>query len=81
MGVAPARIDQKNNTAKGVIQSFNGVAAVNSKHQIIVHAEAHESVNRRVKVIGVLLWDWSDAGQQDGVIGTRPRGRLLDKVS
>lgn len=31
----------KMKTAKGVIQGYNGVAAVDSKHQIIVHAEAY----------------------------------------
>ena len=28
-------------TAKGVIQGYNGVAAVDEKHQIIVHAQAY----------------------------------------
>ena len=28
-------------TAKGVIQGFNGVEVVDSKYQIIVHAEAY----------------------------------------
>jgi transposase len=31
-------MDGANNTTKGVIQGYNGVAAVDSKHQIIVHA-------------------------------------------
>ena len=31
----------KMKTSKGVIQGYNGVAAVDSKHQIIVHAEAY----------------------------------------
>ncbi|MBY4679151.1 IS1182 family transposase, partial [Marinobacterium arenosum] len=31
----------KMKTAKGVIQGYNGVAAVDSKHQIIVHAQAY----------------------------------------
>ena len=31
----------KMKTAKGVIQGYNGVAAVDSKHQIIVHAHAY----------------------------------------
>lgn len=31
----------KMKTAKGVIQGYNGIAAVDSKHQIIVHAKAY----------------------------------------
>lgn len=31
----------KMKTAKGVIQGYNGVAAVDSKHQVIVHAQAY----------------------------------------
>nr|WP_232846536.1 transposase [Amphritea pacifica] len=34
--------DETNKSAKGVIQGYNGVAAVDSKHQIIVHAQAQE---------------------------------------
>ena len=35
----------KMQTSKGVIQGYNGVANVDSKHQIIVHAEAFGQVN------------------------------------
>lgn len=35
----------KMRTSKGVIQGYNGVASVDSKHQIIVHAEAFGQVN------------------------------------
>ena len=35
----------KMQTSKGVIQGYNGVASVDSKHQIIVHAEAFGQVN------------------------------------
>ncbi|WP_235263681.1 transposase, partial [Nitrincola sp. A-D6] len=34
-------MDETNNTSRGVIQGYNGVAAVDNKHQIIVHAHAY----------------------------------------
>jgi transposase len=53
-------------TSKGVIQGYNGVAAVDEKNQVIVHAEAYgqgpendllepmiEGVNENFKVIGI----------------------------
>jgi len=45
----------KMKTSKGVIQGYNGVAAVDSKHQIIIHAEAYGSGQEQHTLTPVLL--------------------------
>ena len=41
----------KMKTSKGVIQGYNGVAAVDSKHQVIMHAEAYGSGSEQPTLI------------------------------
>ena len=45
----------KMKTAKGVIQGYNGVAAVDSKHQIIVHAQAYGAGQEQHTLLPMLL--------------------------
>ena len=45
----------KMKTSKGVIQGYNGVAAVDSKHQIIVHAQAYGSGQEQHTLTPMLL--------------------------
>ena len=41
-------------TGKGVVQGYTGVAAVDDKHQVVVHAKAHGSGSEQEVLPGML---------------------------
>ena len=53
-------------TSHGVIQGYNGITAADSKHQIVVHAEAHGSSTEHVYLKGMLEGARETMRQTDG---------------
>ena len=53
-------------TAKGVIQGYNGIAAVDSKHQIVVHAQAYGEGPEQHALIPMVLGIKSQLTQATG---------------
>tara|TARA_R110002095_G_scaffold203396_1_gene185336 strand:+ start:136 stop:339 length:204 start_codon:yes stop_codon:yes gene_type:complete len=47
--------DETSNTSKGTIQGYNGIAGVDSKHQIIVHAQAYGEGPEQHALVPMLL--------------------------
>jgi hypothetical protein len=60
-------------TAKGVIQGYCGVAAVDAKHQVIVEAQAHGTGSEQSLLVPVVkaispLWWKADNGQSGSLV-------------
>ena len=70
----------KMKTSRGVIQGYNGVAVVDDKHQVIVHAEAfgasqeHDLLEPMVRGNpGKLRAAWGEGDLREGPVGGRQR--------